>query len=41
MRQIGCDARSIDNIVEREFIDQRAGLQQEGEWLGKAMSALI
>lgn len=41
MGQIGCDARSIDNIIEREFIDQGTGLQQKGEWLGEVMSAPI
>ena len=41
VREIGCDARSIDYIIERELVDQWAGLQQKGEWLGEAISALM
>jgi len=33
MGKVGSDTRSIDNIVKRKLVDQRAGLQKEGERL--------
>jgi len=39
--EIGCDARGIDDIVERELVDQRAGLQEEGERLRGPLSAKL
>lgn len=41
MRKIRCDPRSVDNIVERELIDQWAGLEEERERLSEAMSAMM
>ena len=34
--QIGGDAGSVDDIVERKVVDQRAGLEEEGQWLANA-----
>ena len=36
MREIGGNTGSVDNIVERELIDERASLQQERERLANA-----
>jgi len=33
MREIGRNAGGIDDIVERELVHKRTGLQEEGEWL--------
>lgn len=33
MGEIGSDARSVDNIVKGELVDQWAGLQEKGERL--------
>lgn len=33
VREIGGDTGSVDNIVEGELIDERAGLEEEGERL--------
>ena len=31
--EISSDAGSVDDIVEREVVDERAGFEEEGEWL--------
>jgi hypothetical protein len=33
MGKICCDTRSIDNIVQCQFGDERRGLEEEGQWL--------
>jgi hypothetical protein len=33
VRQVGTDAGSVDHIVEGEIVDERADLQQKGQWL--------
>lgn len=33
MREIGSDTGGVDNIVEGELVDERAGLEEEGERL--------
>lgn len=34
MAQIGGDAGGVDDIVEGELVDERAGLEEEGQGLG-------
>jgi hypothetical protein len=31
--KVGGYARSVDDIVEGELVDERAGLEEEGQWL--------
>lgn len=38
MGQIGSNTGRVDDIVESELIDERAGLQEEGEGLSNATS---
>lgn len=33
MRKIGGNTGCVDDIVEGEVVDQRAGLEEEGQWL--------
>ena len=33
VREIGSDTGGVDNIVEGELVDERAGLEEEGERL--------
>jgi hypothetical protein len=35
MAQIGGDAGGVDDIVEGELVDKRAGLEEEGQGLGE------
>ena len=38
VREVGGDTGSIDDIVKRQLIDERAGLQKKGERLTNASS---
>jgi len=42
MREIGGDTWRIDNIVQCQISDDRAGLEEEGQWLlGKQLASGI
>lgn len=40
MREIGCNTRGVDNIVEGKLIDERAGFQEKGQRLNASESAI-
>jgi len=37
VRQIGCNTRSVDNIEQGEFVDERRDLAEEGQRLYKSV----
>jgi hypothetical protein len=41
MREICCDTWGVDNIVESQFGDERAGLEEKGQWLFDGISNQI
>ena len=41
MGEISGNTWGVDNIVESELIDERAGLEEEGQWLGVRLAGLF
>jgi len=39
--EISGNTWGVDNIVESELIDERAGLEEEGQWLGVRLAGLF
>jgi hypothetical protein len=39
--EIGCDTWGVDDIVESQFGNKRRGLEEEGQWLLRTLSANI